>query len=77
VQGIRNELFSGESCKVVALEEIKQHFPAGTLFEDYWPLKGSIGPAYQRTIQSGCWVQKPPSVLRPRKIFKQNLTLLF
>jgi hypothetical protein len=31
VQGIRNELFSGEVCRVVALDEIKQHFPQGML----------------------------------------------
>jgi hypothetical protein len=66
VQGIRNELFSGECCKVVALEEIKQHFPSGTLFEDYWPFKGSIGAASsQRTLQPGSWVQKPPGVIHP------------
>ena len=27
VQGIRNELFASDTCKVVALEEIKGHFP--------------------------------------------------
>merc|ERR1711963_678997 len=33
VQGIRNELFANDVCKVVALEEIKGHFPSGTTFE--------------------------------------------
>ena len=44
VQGIRNELFAADTCRVVALEEIKGHFPSGTTFEDYWPAKGSIEP---------------------------------
>lgn len=39
VQGIRSELFANDTCKVVALEEIKGHFPQGTTFEDYWPAK--------------------------------------
>ena len=30
VQGIRNELFAADTCRVVALEEIKGHFPSGT-----------------------------------------------
>ena len=73
VQGIRNELFANDICKVgvylvlshdrsipelynsltlifqvVALEEIKGHFPSGTTFEDYWPAKGSIEPVASR-----------------------------
>jgi hypothetical protein len=39
VQGIRSTLFANDTCKVVALEEIKGHFPQGTPFEDYWPDK--------------------------------------
>jgi len=60
VQGIRNELFSNDTCKVVALDEIKGHFPAGTKFEDYWPAKGSIGPvSSQARTTAGNWTQKP------------------
>lgn len=39
VQGIRNELFAHDSCSVISLEDIKNYFPPGTLFEDYWPKK--------------------------------------
>ena len=61
VQGIRNELFSNDVCKVVALDEIKSHFPAGTTFEDYWPAKGSIEPVQSRHgVSAGNWTQKPP-----------------
>merc|ERR1719319_144744 len=60
VQGIRNELYNKEKCKVVALNEIKGHFPAGTTFEDYWPAKGSIEPFTPRHgVNAGNWTQKP------------------
>ena len=35
---------------MVALEEIKGHFPSGTTFEDYWPAKGSIEPVASRLV---------------------------
>lgn len=38
VQGIRNELFSNDSCDVINLNDIKKYFPPGTVFEDYWPM---------------------------------------
>ena len=68
VQGIRNELFSNEICSVVALEEIKGHFPAGTTFEDYWPAKGSIEalPNTRASAGAGNWTQKPAG--QPNKI---------
>merc|ERR1719367_2629980 len=61
VQGIRNELFANDVCKVVALEEIKSHFPGGTTFEDYWPAKGSIEalPSTRAASGAGNWTQKP------------------
>jgi len=60
VQGIRNELFANDVCKVVALDEIKGHFPGGTTFEDYWPAKGSIEPVQSRHgVSAGNWTQKP------------------
>jgi hypothetical protein len=37
-----------DDYQVVALEEIKGHFPSGTTFEDYWPAKGSIEPVASR-----------------------------
>jgi len=61
VQGIRSELFNNDICKVVALDEIKGHFPQGTTFEDYWPAKGSIEPVTSRSgATGGNWTQKPP-----------------
>lgn len=47
--------------QVVALDEIKGHFPQGTTFEDYWPAKGSIEPVSSRSgVTGGNWTQKPP-----------------
>merc|ERR1712156_46182 len=64
VQGIRNELFSADVCRVVALDEIKSHFPGGTTFEDYWPAKGSIEPVnHAQRVSAGNWTQKPVSVV--------------
>ncbi|QQP40558.1 Putative LOC409606, partial [Caligus rogercresseyi] len=60
VQGIRNELFASEVCRVVALDEIRGHFPSGTTFEDYWPAKGSIEPVNAQRVPAGNWTQKPP-----------------
>jgi len=59
VQGIRNELYNKEKCKVLALDEIKGHFPEGTTFEDYWPAKGKIEPVTPRQVNAGNWTQKP------------------
>ena len=62
MQGIRNELFSSDICRVVALDEIKGHFPSGTTFEDYWPAKGSIEPVNPHARANvGNWTQKPPN----------------
>lgn len=64
VQGIRNELFAADTCRVVALEEIRGHFPSGTTFEDYWPAKGSIEPVHHsQRVSAGNWTQKPVSVV--------------
>jgi len=60
VQGVRDELFADEICRVVALDEIRGHFPAGTTFEDYWPAKGSIEPVNSaQRVSAGNWTQKP------------------
>merc|ERR1719367_1735237 len=59
-QGIRNELFSADVCRVVALDEIRGHFPQGTTFEDYWPAKGSIELVnHAQRVSAGNWTQKP------------------
>ena len=61
VQGIRNELFAANTCKVVALDEIKLHYPQGTTFEDYWPPQGSIEPVHIQRAPARSWNQNPAS----------------
>ncbi|KAL3289820.1 hypothetical protein HHI36_023211 [Cryptolaemus montrouzieri] len=64
VQGIRNELFANDSCSVISLNDIKNYFPPGTLFEDYWPKKNmdsqllisNSNRAPQQIIQ---WTRQP------------------
>ena len=73
VQGIRNELIAANSCRVVALDDIKEFFPSGTTFEDYWPAKSSLELLPKKTRQTaqqlsssaaapsaGNWIQQPP-----------------
>lgn len=81
VQGIRNELFANDVCKVVALDEIKGHFPSGTTFEDYWPAKGSIEPVQSRHgVSAGNWTQKPAGQPKaasgPQQTYPGNTTNL-
>ena len=44
VQGISNELFSFDTCHMVAMEEIKEFLQPGTRIEEYWPVNASIKP---------------------------------
>lgn len=71
VQGIRNELFAHDSCSVISLNDIKNYFPPGTEFEDYWPNKmvdsqllinGKAQP------QAAQWTRQPaqPPVTHPQ-----------
>ncbi|KAK5639009.1 hypothetical protein RI129_011501 [Pyrocoelia pectoralis] len=62
VQGIRNELFCHDSCAVISLADIKNYFPPGTLFEDYWPSKLSDSQLLingKTQNQAGQWIRQP------------------
>nr|XP_023017310.1 uncharacterized protein LOC111506474 [Leptinotarsa decemlineata] len=37
IQGIRKDLFAHDSCPAISLNDIKNYFPPGTMFEYYWP----------------------------------------
>ncbi|XP_065166278.1 uncharacterized protein [Atheta coriaria] len=64
VQGIRNELFAHDSCSVISVEDIRNYFPPGTVFEDYWPQK-MLETQYLITnknssqTQVGQWTRQP------------------
>lgn len=62
VQGIRNELFAHDSCSVISLNDIKNYFPPGTLFEDYWPNKmvdTQLLISGKSQLQVGQWTRQP------------------
>ncbi|KAF5285701.1 hypothetical protein FQA39_LY16507 [Lamprigera yunnana] len=62
VQGIRNELFCHDSCAVISLNDIKNYFPPGTLFEDYWPSKvvdSQLLINGKTQNQVGQWIRQP------------------
>ncbi|KAK4871603.1 hypothetical protein RN001_015727 [Aquatica leii] len=62
VQGIRNELFCHDSCAVISLADIKNYFPPGTLFEDYWPSKvvdSQLLINGKTQNQAGQWIRQP------------------
>jgi len=63
VQGIRKELFEGSNCKMVSVDNVRDHFSAGTVFEDYWPVRGCIEPVCVARIGHvlGSWTQPPDS----------------
>lgn len=50
LQGVRNELFSHDSCLVVTLNDVQSYFLPGTLFEDCWPNESFNSNLFTKTI---------------------------
>jgi len=42
VQGVKDELLSSDFCEAVAVEDMRDYFPPGTTFDDFWPTKDYI-----------------------------------
>jgi hypothetical protein len=42
VQGVKDELIASDVCEAVAVEDMRDYFPPGTTFVDYWPTKNYI-----------------------------------
>ncbi|XP_065578764.1 uncharacterized protein LOC136039176 isoform X2 [Artemia franciscana] len=62
VQGIRNELFANDQYAVVSMADIKEHFPVGTEFVEYWPNEPNISlNGYSNSVLSaaGVWTRMP------------------
>ncbi|KAE9525153.1 hypothetical protein AGLY_014567 [Aphis glycines] len=79
VQGIRNELYTSESCTVTSLDDIKNYFPPDTHFEEYWPAK--VIDTQLLTNQksnhvnlSGVWIRAPPEIPVPECTIPHSLT---
>lgn len=71
LQGIREELFSKDSCSVISLNNIKSYFPPGSLFEDCWPSKivcSQLLAKGRTQTQIGHWTirpTEPPTKIHP------------
>jgi len=81
VQGVRDELFAGESCTVIPLDNIKNNFPPDTIFEEYWPAKVVVTQLLNNQTStcvnpSGAWIQirLPPEVEPAENNISHTLT---
>ena len=61
VQGIRSELFQSDTCDVVSLDDVKRHFPSGTQFQTWWPIKRFEFKLTNQPKPSFWECQPPPS----------------
>ena len=72
VQGVRNKLVPDKICPVVALEDIKNHFPAKTFFEDFWPDKGALEAKVPIRTYSTNQVLKKPRLKEQVQVVKRD-----
>ncbi|KAF0712663.1 Uncharacterized protein FWK35_00033346, partial [Aphis craccivora] len=68
VQGIKNELYTLDSCTAVTLDDIKNCFPLETHFEEYWPIKVVdtkllLNEKSTHVHPSGVWIRAPESTI--------------
>jgi len=58
VQGVKDELICSDVCEAVAEEDMKDYFPLGTTFVDYWPTKDYIHRmATIGQFKVNCWTR--------------------
>ena len=56
VQGVREDVLPGDACPVLPLAELRDQFPAGTTFEEYWPTMDFLNKVFsKRSSQPGSW----------------------
>jgi len=59
IQGIKPHLYQPAECLVVPLDLIKNYFPPGTMFEDYWPQKINVPINEKNISHPENWLIKP------------------
>ncbi|XP_050062157.1 uncharacterized protein LOC126551863 isoform X1 [Aphis gossypii] len=79
VQGIKNELYTSESCTVTTLDVIKNYFTPETSFEEYWPAKVIetnllINRKSTDVYPSGVWIKAPLEVPATESTIPHSLT---
>ena len=58
VQGVKDELISGDNCEAVCLEELRLYFAPGTSFVEYWPAKDFISRVgIKKPSRQGNWTR--------------------
>jgi len=58
VQGVKDELITGEVCEAVALQELRLYFAPGTSFVEYWPSKDFISKVVSKKMsRPGSWTK--------------------
>ena len=72
VQGVSTKLVPDKICPVVALEDIKNHFPAETFFEDFWPDKGALEAKVRIKTYSKNQVLKKPRLEKQVQIVEKD-----
>ncbi|KAE9522853.1 hypothetical protein AGLY_016750 [Aphis glycines] len=79
VQGVRNELYTSDSCAVTSLDNIKNYFPPDTQFRPYWPAnlidtQLLINQKSTHVNPSGVWIRTPLEVPAPESTIPHTLT---
>ncbi|CAH1725641.1 unnamed protein product [Aphis gossypii] len=79
VQGVRNELYTSDSCAVTSLDDIKNYFPPDTQFRPYWPAnlidaQLLINRKSTHVNPSGVWIRAPLEVPAPESTIPHSLT---
>jgi len=58
VQGVKDQLIVSDVCNSVALEDLREYFPRGTTFVEYWPAKDFISRVVsKKSTQPGSWTR--------------------
>jgi len=58
VQGVKDQLIASDVCKSVSLEDLREYFPPGTTFVEYWPAKDFVSRVMsKKSTQSGSWTR--------------------
>jgi len=75
VQGVKDELIASDNCETVAFKDLRDYFPSGTSFVEYWPAKDFISRVVsKKNTQSGSWTKV---IINPGgKKFEGKLTLI-
>jgi len=74
IHGIKAEYFTGDSCLVVSLDDIKNLYPPETHFEDFWPTKmAKLHLSRALSNPPGSWYRVVPKVVPDQNTIHHTL----